>query len=342
MSVRVVAIPLCVARCSVRSCTAATELHARASHERSISRRFDRVEKPEIVSPWALDEQGNAIVGGRRRSGFQSSSPHVLSRRTMARKFLSSRSRRWQHACVPLAAAGKKSRGQFPNPTSIPAGIEQAVWSIGHGVRRTQKKLMRAIHTPSQHRHRRLRSRPGQLWLAPLERSAKPSKSSSRPKWRATMVAPMESSSPSRPPAVFTASLRLRRASKNPSNLFRPALTPNSSPQWSLDGNAIASFAGRAAARHARRLFHRTRSPHPWSILVGDISTAKPKENLQHRQNFQRFVSLHGGRYGGGVINWPPTTHSSWPAKRRLGNISTPLSANGGAPKLLHAGKCER
>jgi len=75
--------------------------------------------------------------------------------------------------------------------------------------------------------------------------------------------------------------------------------------------------------------------------LVGDISTGKSQRNLAQRQKFQRFIPLHGGRTGGGVINWAANDTLVMASEADGWQHLYALSANGGAPKLLTSGKCE-
>src|SRR5215470_7627896 len=68
---------------------------------------------------------------------------------------------------------GKNPAGQFPNPTSNPAGVEQAVWTIPWSG--GEPKKVDAGHSPIISSTGLIAyARDGQLYLAPLDGSAKP------------------------------------------------------------------------------------------------------------------------------------------------------------------------
>src|SRR5690348_9231059 len=77
------------------------------------------------------------------------------------------------NAVVYVRGGGKNSAGQVPNPTSNPAGAEQAVWTIawpGGDPRRID-----AGHSPDiSPRETIAYVKDGQVWLAPLDGSEKP------------------------------------------------------------------------------------------------------------------------------------------------------------------------
>src|SRR6516162_963492 len=74
---------------------------------------------------------------------------------------------------VYTRGGGKNPAGQFPNPTSNPAGVEQAVWSIAFSG--GEPKKIDAGHSATLSANGLVcYGRDGQLYLAPLDGSAKP------------------------------------------------------------------------------------------------------------------------------------------------------------------------
>src|SRR6202521_501202 len=77
------------------------------------------------------------------------------------------------NAIVYVRGEGKNAAGQFPNPTSNPAGTEQAVWSVawsGDAPRRIDAGDSPKISAKGVIAY----VRDGQMWIAPLDNGEKP------------------------------------------------------------------------------------------------------------------------------------------------------------------------
>ncbi|HVH61585.1 MAG TPA: hypothetical protein VM709_14685 [Candidatus Sulfotelmatobacter sp.] len=76
-------------------------------------------------------------------------------------------------ALLYVRGGDKNSAGQVPNPTSNPAGAEQAVWTVAW--EGGEPKRIDAGHSPqASSRGSIAYVKDGQIWLAPLEGSEKP------------------------------------------------------------------------------------------------------------------------------------------------------------------------
>jgi len=241
---------------------------------------------------------------------------------------------RWQHASY-TRGGGKNPAGQFRIRTSNPAGIEQAVWSIAWSG--GEPKKIDAGHSPP------LSNPAASPTLATansgLRRSTQAqsrSKSSSAAKMASNNGARWKSSLALRvPPAVITASIAVYDVQQKSIKFISPIVDHPLSPQWSPTENASLSFAAPASPRDTPKVIHRTRSPaNPWSILVGDNSTAKPKEIWHSGKNFTiRFPTWRHYRRWRHQLGRQRHNRHGHEAGRLANSLRS--SANGGAPKLL-------
>jgi len=121
---------------------------------------------------WTLNQQGRRNVwvsegpqfGARQLTAYNSDDGQELSELSLS-----------DDGNVVLYTRGgeKNAAGQYPNPTSNPAGVEQSVWSVawsggeptkidaGHSPRISPKGIIAYL-------------REGQIWLAPADGTAKP------------------------------------------------------------------------------------------------------------------------------------------------------------------------
>jgi len=135
--------------------------------------------------------------------------------KTTARKFLRFSFCADGTRYVYIAAGGKNPAGQFPNPTSNPAGVEQAVWSIAWGS--GEPKKIDAGHSPVVSATGAVAyARDGQLWLAPFDASAKPLQIVVRGQNGEQQWSPDGKLLAFASTRVITASLRSTTCSKNP------------------------------------------------------------------------------------------------------------------------------
>src|SRR5438132_11442367 len=74
---------------------------------------------------------------------------------------------------VYVRGEGKNAAGQVPNPTSNPAGTEQAIWTVAWSG--GEPRRVDAGHSPQiSARGTIAYARDGQIWIAPLDGTEKP------------------------------------------------------------------------------------------------------------------------------------------------------------------------
>src|SRR5258706_10488393 len=199
---------------------------------------------------------------------------------------------------------GKNASGQFPNPTTNPAGTEQTVWSVAWSG--GEPKKVDAGDSPKISAKSVIAYvRDGQIWTASLDSSEKPKQLIVRGQNHS------EEWSPDGSQLVFVSTrgdysfVGVYDISAKSVRFLAPSVDTDSDPVWSLDGKRIAFVRRPAEPRDTPAgYFLQPDKPHPWSIWVADISTGSARE-IWHSSG------LPDGSYPfmakdtrGGVIRW--------------------------------------
>jgi len=245
------------------------------------------------------------------------------------------------NAVVYVRGGGKNSAGQVPNPTSNPAGAEQAVWTIawpGGDPRRID-----AGHSPDiSPRETIAYVKDGQVWLAPLDGSEKPQQLVVRgqnfaPHW-----------SPDGSKLAFVSArgdhsfIAIYDAAAKSISFIAPTVDSDGSFVWSLDGKRIAFVRQPAEKRDAPQgYFIAPDKPQPWAIWVADTSTRAAKEIWHSSASAQGSFPFMAEDTGGGVLNWAVDNQIVMASEEDGWQHLYALSADGGAPNLLTPGNCE-
>jgi dipeptidyl aminopeptidase/acylaminoacyl peptidase len=242
---------------------------------------------------------------------------------------------------VYVRGEGKNAAGQVPNPTSNPAGTEQAVWTVAWNG--GEPKRVDAGHSPEiSSRGTIAYAKDGQLWLAPLDGMEKPQQLVVRgqnfdPHWspdgsRLSFVS-------ARGDHAF---IGVYDVAARAVQFMAPSVDSDGHPVWSLDGKRIAFVRRPAEARDTPQgYFIAPDKPHPWAILVAGVSTGTAKEIWHSTPTPQGSFPYMAEDTGGGVINWTADNQLVIASEEDGWQHLYALSAEGGTPKLLTPGNCE-
>jgi len=236
---------------------------------------------------------------------------------------------------------GKNSAGQVPNPTSNPAGTEQAVWTVAWSG--GDPKRVDAGHSPDiSLRGMIAYVKDGQIWLAPLDGIEKPQQLVARghngdAHW-----------SPDGSRLAFVSSrgdhafIGVCDVTAKTVQFMAPSVDSDGDPVWSLDGKRIAFVRQPAEERDAPQgYFIAPDKPHPWAIWVADAATGIAKEIWHSTATPQGSFPFMADDTGGGVLNWAADNQLVIASEEEGWQHLYALSADGGSLKLLTPGNCE-
>ena len=245
------------------------------------------------------------------------------------------------NSLVYVRGGEKNPSGQYPNPTSNPAGVTQTVWVIPFASGEPRK--VDAGHSPKISARGTLAYiREGQIWLAALDGTDKPTQLVVRGQNHS------EQWSPDGARLAFVSSRGDHSfigvydvASKNISFLA-PSVDSDSDPTWSLDAKRIAFVRRPADPRDTPQgYFIEPDRPHPWAIWIADIAGTTAHETWHSSTSPQGSFPYMADDTGGGVLNWAAEDHLVVASEEDGWQHLYSLSANGGTPKLLTPGDCE-
>ena len=289
---------------------------------------------------WVFDEQG-------KRNIYVSEAPDFKTRRLTA--YMDEDGQELSGlqfsddggSIVYTRGAGKNRAGQSPNPTSNPAGVEQAVYRIAWSGGEPQK--IDAGHSPQVSRTGICAYvRDGQMWLATLRSSEKPVQlvvrgADFRQRW-----------SPDGGKLAFTSDrgdhsfIGIYDVAKKTVRFIAPSVDSDSTPEWSADGKQLAFIRQPALPRDTPEgYFIASDRPHPWSIWVAEAETWKAKEIWHSGNELQDSYPYMADDTGGGVIHWAAENRIVFASEQDGWQHLYAVAATGGAPKLLTPGNCE-
>jgi len=242
---------------------------------------------------------------------------------------------------VFVRGEGKNAAGQVPNPTSNPAGTEQAVWTVGWSG--GEPKRVDAGHSPEISLQGTIAYvKDGQIWLAALEGSEKPQQLVVRgrnggPRWSADGSRLLFVSA--RGDHAF---IGVYVVAAKTVQFMAPSVDSDGDPVWSLDGRRIAFVRQPAEARDTPQgYFLAPDKPHPWAIWVADAAAGTAKEIWHSSRTPQGSYPYMAEDTGGGVINWGANNQLVIASEEDGWQHLYAVSAAGGTPKLLTPGNCE-
>ncbi len=240
-------------------------------------------------------------------------------------------------ALVYVRGGASNSRGEYPNPLSLPAGVEQGLWIVaaaGGPPRRLGEGRSPAV-SPKGDRVAYLKQ--GQVWWVPLADSAKPEQLV-----HARGTAQALRWSPDGAKLTFASGrgdhgfIGVYDVAAKTLRFLDPSVDRDVEPVWSPDGAQIAFI--RIPAAEPTLPFTPRRVAPPWSIRVADVATGRGREvwkaDAGRGSAFREIVAENQLLWGAGSRLVFPWEKDGWTHL-----YAVPLS--GGAAALLTPGAFE-
>ena len=289
---------------------------------------------------WVLDEQGkrNIYVAeapdfkARRLTSYMDEDGQELS----GLQFSSD-----ANVIVFTRGEGKNKSGQSPNPTSNPAGAEQAIYRIAWSGGESQK--IDAGHAPQlSNKNVCAYVKDGALWLATLGSSENAVQlmirgTNGEQRW-----------SPDGSKLAFTSDrgdhkfVGIYDTLTKGIRFVAPTVDSDSTPQWSEDSKFLAFIRRPAMPRDTPEgYFIEPDRPHPWAIWVADTDTWSAKELWHSGKELTDSFPYMADDTGGGVIHWGAENRIVFASEQNGWQHLYSLVTSGGSPALLTPGNCE-
>jgi dipeptidyl aminopeptidase/acylaminoacyl peptidase len=242
---------------------------------------------------------------------------------------------------VYVRGEGKNAAGQVPNPTSNPAGTEQAVWTLAWSGGEPQR--VDAGHAPQiSSRGMIAYAKDGQIWIAPLDGAEKPRQLVARGQNFDARWSPDGSRLAFVSARSDHAFIGVYDVASSTVQFIAPSVDSDADPVWSVDGKRIAFVRRPAEARDAPQgYFIAPDKLHLWAIWVAEASAGTAKEIWHSSATPQGSYPYMAGDTGGGVLNWAANNQLVFASEEDGWQHLYAVSAEGRAPNLLTPGNCE-
>ncbi len=237
-----------------------------------------------------------------------------------------------------VRGGGANRAGEVPNPTSDPAGAEQAIWRVRLNGTAAVRITEGASPTPAPTGSDLLFTRRGALWMA--NATSDSLRTSQLFKMRGSAGA--VSWSPNARQIAFVSNrgthsfVGVYDLATKSLRWMSPSTDTDNAPVWSPDGSKLAFLR---MPYEGRRLgFRATRTAQPWGIMVADVATGQSRELF-------RATAGRGSAYWAIVADnqlfWTSNDRIVFPWERTGWVHLYSIPAGGGAPVELTPGNGE-
>jgi dipeptidyl aminopeptidase/acylaminoacyl peptidase len=236
---------------------------------------------------------------------------------------------------------GKNASGEYANPTSNPAGVQQTVWAVTFSGG-APKKIDEG-HSPKASKSGWVAyARGAQIYLVNLRGDDKPKQVVVRGHneplgW-----------SPDGGRLLFVSSrgdhsfIGIYDAQSQSVHFLTPTVDSDSDAVWSLDGRRVAFVRQPAVPRDTPLgYFIEPDRSHPWAIWVADAASGDGKEVWKSETTKLAGYPYMAGETGGGTLHWEAGETIVFAGEQDGYQHLYAVSADGGAAKLLTPGNCE-
>jgi dipeptidyl aminopeptidase/acylaminoacyl peptidase len=245
------------------------------------------------------------------------------------------------NAILYTRGEGKNSSGQYANPTSNPAGAEQAVWMMAW-TGGMPVKIDAGNSATVSVKGTIAYERDGNIWLAPSQTGEKPKQVVVRGKSYPVAWSPDGT-------RLMLVSDRgdhnfivIYNATNQTVKFIAPSVDSDSDPVWSLDGKRVAFVRQPAVTRDSPEgYFIEPDRPHSWAIWVADADSGKGHEVWHSSAALSGSYPYMANGTGGGVLNWGAQNNLVFASEADGWQHLYAISADGGSANLLTPGNCE-
>jgi dipeptidyl aminopeptidase/acylaminoacyl peptidase len=247
------------------------------------------------------------------------------------------------NAIVYVRGEGKNSSGEYANPTSNPAGVEQAIWIVNFAGGMPEK--IDEGHSPRVSKEGKIAyARGGQIYVGTMGGSEAEKgkqvvvRGKNEPvEWspdgtRLLLVSDREDHS-------FVGVYDL---SAQAIKFISPSVDRDGDPVWSMDGKRIAFVRQPAVPRDTPQgYFIEPDRAHLWSIWVADAGSGEGREIWKSGTALQDSYPYMASETGGGVLNWVADNTLIFASEQDGWQHLYSVGVDNRKPNLLTPGNCE-